>query len=391
MERIGAKGERHTSGGPGSFYLGRSEEIAPAIAREHAGEAQLIYLDPPFGTGDTFSMRAGGKKKLTIPTYADRLDDASYLAMMREVLTACHTLLRPDGSLFLHVDYRKSAQMRLLLDEIFGAAHFVNEIIWAYKSGGRSTKHFSYKHDTILFYKKSAKHYFNIEAAGVKRGPERRNHMKRSIDAQGRICYSIRSNGKTYTYHEESLVYPSDVWDDIEHLHQRDPERTGYNTQKPEALLRRILEVATKKDDLVIDFFSGSATTAVTAMKLGRRWLAADASPLALSTLRKRMLLASSPYPLLDARHDMLLSYQLDDLDIAPPKTLMQGERLCVFPPQNVLLQYAALGFMENGIFLPQSYDLAPSAEEPLSAPRQEGLVWQAVDHYGKQAFWKLD
>lgn len=109
--------------------------------------------------------------------------------MMRVVLTACHRMLAPDGSLYLHIDYRMSPYLRLMLDEIFGQANFMNEIIWAYKSGGRSTRHFSRKHDTILFYRKSKAVYFNIHAVGVPRGPEKRNNMKRSIDELGRVYF----------------------------------------------------------------------------------------------------------------------------------------------------------------------------------------------------------
>jgi DNA modification methylase len=100
--------------------------------------------------------------------------------------------------------------------------------------------------------------------------------MKRFIDEDGRIGFSIRSGGKTYTYYEDSLIYPSDVWSDIEHLQQKDRERTGFATQKPEALLRRILSASSEPGDLVLDLFSGSGTTAVTAKKLGRAFVAIE-------------------------------------------------------------------------------------------------------------------
>src|SRR5690606_30562996 len=106
--------------------------------------------------------------------------------------------------------------------------NFMNEIIWCYKSGGRSTRYYPRKHDTILFYRKSAKVFFDIYAVGRPRGPEKRNHMKRYIDEDGRVCFSIRSAGKVYTYYEDTPVFPSDVWDDIEHLQQKDSERVGY-------------------------------------------------------------------------------------------------------------------------------------------------------------------
>ena len=155
-QAIHCKGEVYPAGGPGLFLLGRAEEIAQRLAGEYEEQVQLIYLDPPFGTGDTFSVKlAAGKARLTIPAYSDTLGQEEYLSMMRAVLSACKRLLARDGSLYLHIDYRMSHQLRFLLDEIFGAQNFMNEIVWAYKSGGRSTRHYSRKHDTILFYRKS--------------------------------------------------------------------------------------------------------------------------------------------------------------------------------------------------------------------------------------------
>ena len=261
--RIHCTEEIHQNGGPGRFLLARAEEALDPLLAAYEGQVQLIYLDPPFGTGDTFHLQLGrGKKRLKFPVFTDRMEEGHYLEWMRAVLEGCHRLLSPAGSLYLHIDYRMSAKLRLMLDDIFGKSNFMNEIIWCYKSGGRSTRHYPRKHDTILFYRKSAKVYFHIDAVGSPRGPGRRNHMKRFVDENGRICFSIRSGGKLYTYYEDTPVYPTDVWTDIEHLQQRDRERVGYGTQKPEALLRRILLASSRPGDLVMDLFSGSGTTA---------------------------------------------------------------------------------------------------------------------------------
>lgn len=391
MDTIGVRGERLPWGGPGIFFLDRAEEAAAALAAKEPESLRLVYLDPPFGTGDSFSMRPGGKGKRSIPTYTDKLGAAAYLDMMRAVLGACRTLLKEDGSLFLHVDQRKSAHMRLLLDEIFGADNFVNEIIWAYKSGGRSTRHFSYKHDTIFFYRKSRKHCFNIERAGVPRGPQRRNHMKRGVDAEGRIFYSIRSGSKTYTYYEDSLVYPSDVWDDIEHLHQRDPERTGYNSQKPEALLKRILEVASGEGDAVADFFSGSGTTAAVAAKLGRRCISADASPIALAVLRTRALRAAQNHSLFAENAPLELRYAPEALaPLAPCALGRAGEELVVQPPPETSLMYAALCDIEEGFLVPRSYSIHPAADGALRLALVDAPFLQAVDVYGRQSVERI-
>ena len=154
---------------------------------------------------------------------------------------------------------------------------------------GKGKKHFSRKHDTILFYRKSRDHYFNLEAVGVPRGRTRRNHMKQGIDEEGRVFWSIKSGEKEYRYYEDDKVYPSDVWDDISHLHQRDPERNGYDTQKPEALLERIILSSSRPGDIVADFFAGSGTTLVVAQRLGRNWIGADNGVFSLHTCRKRL------------------------------------------------------------------------------------------------------
>ena len=197
--RVYCTEEIHRSGGNGTFLLAKAEDALSSLLARYENSVRLIYLDPPFRTGESFKMRIGkGKQAQTVVLYEDKLDEESYLAWLKTILTGCHRLLDPRGSIYLHLDYRMSHKARLLLDEIFGESNFMNEIIWAYRSGGRATRCYPRKHDTILFYRKSRKVLFNIAAVGTPRGPERRNHMKRFIDEDGRIGFSIRSNGKTY-------------------------------------------------------------------------------------------------------------------------------------------------------------------------------------------------
>ncbi len=262
-------------------------------------QAACVYLDPPFMTGEDFYMRmrvgekgwATGKNPLQLTAYQDRFaSKAEYLALLRQALENAKMLLKDSGSLFLHLDSRMGAHARLLCDDIFGESNFVNEIIWAYQSGGRTMKRFSRKHDVILFYRKSRNQYFNIRAVPQPRDENRSNHMKRSVDEQGRPYRSIKSGGKTYIYYDDDPVYPGDVWTDVSHLQQKDPQRTGYDTQKPLALLKRIILSTTQKGDLVADLFGGSGTTAVAAAEEGRRFLSVDSGLLALSVSRKRLL-----------------------------------------------------------------------------------------------------
>ena len=138
--RIQCTEELHRYGGPGRFVLSHAEDALPSLVDAYRGKIQLIYLDPPFGTGDSFRLKLGrGKKTLTLPAFSDTLSEETYLDWMRIILRGCHEMLAPTGALYLHIDYRMSAVLRLLLDEIFGRRNFMNEIIWSYKTGGRST------------------------------------------------------------------------------------------------------------------------------------------------------------------------------------------------------------------------------------------------------------
>ncbi len=396
--RLTCTSERHANGGPGEFVLLRAEDALGGLLDTYKGRVQVVYLDPPFGTGDTFHIRIGsGQKQIKLPAYADNREEGAYLDWMRVVLSGAQELLCESGSLYLHIDYRMSAKLKLLLDEIFGAQNFMNEIIWCYKSGGRSTRYYPRKHDTILFYRKSAKVFFDIYAVGRPRGPEKRNHMKRYIDEDGRICFSIRSAGKVYTYYEDTPVFPSDVWDDIEHLQQKDSERVGYATQKPEALLNRVILASSRPGDLVCDLFSGSGTTAAAACKLGRRFLALDASPLSLYTLRARLLKNASTHSLLDGEHELLLRYPADDTPAAfsarfatvRSKRVVTIEK-AAFSPAYPLV-YAAVGHIEGDCFFPAAVDCRPKLPLQLPVEGLECPVVQFTDAMGRTAFFTAE
>lgn len=258
------------------FFAGDARE-ALAHFLIKGERARVAYLDPPFLTGRDFGA------------YRDEADRESLLQTLGETLALCREALCEDGSLYLHIDHRLSAHARLLLDRIFGEARFLNEIIWAYQSGGRSTRRYSRKHDTILLYGKGKDSFFCPSAVGTPRGQARSNHMRRGTDEQGRTFSAIRSGGKEYIYFDDELVPPGDVWTDIPHLQQRDPERTGYPTQKPLRLLERVLLASSREGDWVIDPFCGSGTTLAAALRLNRRGFGADTSPEALAAIQKRL------------------------------------------------------------------------------------------------------
>jgi site-specific DNA-methyltransferase (adenine-specific)/adenine-specific DNA-methyltransferase len=277
---------------------GDKNDVLATLLNDFTASVDLIYIDPPFMTGRTFTS---GTQVAYRDYWNNDLD--TYLQWLYETLLLLYQLLASDGSLYVHLDWRAAHYARLLLDEIFcSGLHadgpgFKNEIIWHYQSGGRTQKYYARKHDTLLLYTKSADYCFHAERVGERRGVHRRNHMRKEVGADGRTAWTIRSAGRIYTYSEDTLMTPSDVWIDIHHLHQKDPERIGYATQKPEALLERIMLASSEEHDLVLDCFCGSGVTPAVAERLGRRWIACDASNLAITMTRRRLLAKERIYP----------------------------------------------------------------------------------------------
>ena len=267
---------------------------------EAQGGLKLIYIDPPFDVGADFSMdiKIGDDKFTKNPNILEEIayrdtwgkGADSFIAMIYERLVLMRDLLAEDGSIYTHCDYRVNSYIRLVLDEIFGKNNHRNEIIWHYQSGGRQEKLFSRKHDTIYLYTKGSKWTFNPDAIGIRRGEKKRNNMKRGFDADGRRFWSIKSAGKLYKYYDDEKIVPTDVWTDISHIQQKDPQRVGYPTQKHEKLLERIIKASSNEGDIIGDFFSGSGTTAAVAEKLGRKWICSDLGKFAIHTTRKRMI-----------------------------------------------------------------------------------------------------
>jgi site-specific DNA-methyltransferase (adenine-specific) len=251
-------------------------------------EADLIYLDPPFATGDEFVLQRGERETVA---YRDRWTGiGSYLSAMFERLVAARALLKPNGSLFLHCDWHASHWLRCLLDEVFGAGCFKNEIVWRYRRWPAKTRVFQRMHDVIFWYGRSEGDGHSFET------------MYEPLAASTLATFGTRkqvadfSSGrrKPGQLEVETPGAPmSDVWD-VGILAPISRERSGYPTQKPEALLRRIVETVTRPGDLVADFFCGSGTTLAVAAKSGRRFIGCDASPVALHTTTKRLLALES-------------------------------------------------------------------------------------------------
>ncbi|MBO4848337.1 MAG: site-specific DNA-methyltransferase [Clostridia bacterium] len=389
LKRIDCSGELHMIGGDGTVWCADLRDIEDSLLDRYRGTARIVYIDPPFGTGGAFEFRRGRKQI----AYTDKLPEEEHIALIREAAKLAHALLADDGTFFLHVDYRLSAKCRLLCDEIFGADNLANEIIWAYKSGGRSKNAFSKKHDTILMYRKGEEAYFDIEAVGVPRGPERRNHMRRGTDEDGRVFYSIRTGGKEYRYYEDDLVYPSDVWDDIEHLHQRDPERTGFVTQKPEALMRRMILSCSREGDTVIDLFGGSGTTAAAAAKLGRRYVTVDCGRVAAAVTRRRLIERCLKMRLYDSVSPMTVENEPEtgcEIDPAAYLDMEEKDGLLILTlkklPADRTPYYAAVGTVKDGVFSAFDYSIGVKPGEKTVLKKGECL--HLVNEDMDQAFF---
>lgn len=267
-----------------AILYGDNLQYLPALPD---GAFRLIYIDPPFNTGKTQKRtrieaiasengtRIGfGNRKYAVqtyesPAYQDDFDD--YLEFLRPRLEHAHRLLTPDGSLFVHLDYREVHYVKVLLDSIFGRECFMNEIIWAYDYGGRSKRRWPAKHDNILWYVKNPEQYvFNYGA--IDRVP----YMAPSL-----VGAEKAARGKT----------PTDVWW-MTIIPTNSKEKTGYPTQKPLKLLERIVRVHSHPGDWVLDFFAGSGTTGEAAARLGRRFVLIDNNPDAIAIMAHRLAFA---------------------------------------------------------------------------------------------------
>jgi DNA modification methylase len=269
---------------------------------EKQGGLKLIYIDPPFDVGADFSMdiEIGDETFTKKPNileeiaYRDTWGQGadSFIAMIYERLTLMRDLLAEDGSIYVHCDWRLNHHVRQVMDEVFNRDNFLNEIIWGYFSFKRKTaKKFPQKHDDIISYRKSKTQF--IWHTQFK--PHSDEYLKRwKTDNDGRRYrddVNPTAGGTRIIYLDEvegDIV--DSVWDDIPPVNPQAIERVDYPTQKPEALLERIIKASSNEGDLVADFFCGSGTTAAVAEKLGRRWIISDLGKFAIHTTRKRMI-----------------------------------------------------------------------------------------------------
>lgn len=254
-----------------------------AVARwlyTHDLRFRLIYLDPPFASGKRYGARVNGAKGVqsqAIHAYADDDDFDSYLRWLESRLVVARDLLTDDGTLYVHLDWHAVHYAKVMLDRLFGRERFLNEIIWCYHGPSPITSAFKRKHDTILVYTKSRSYYFNADAVRV---PYDESTVRtfRSSPRAGFGKVPDLQRGKV----------PEDWWyfPVVARLHR---ERVGYETQKPEALLRRIILASSETGDRILDLFGGSGTTGVVGAQLGRQPILCDRNPVAVEKTLLRL------------------------------------------------------------------------------------------------------
>lgn len=286
---------------------GDNKLVMASLLKDFKGKIDLIYIDPPFDVGADFTMNvpigdgkdAVGKDQSTLEMVAYRdmwgRGTDSYVNLLYERISIIRDLLTSDGSIYLHCDYRVSSFLKIILDDLFGKENNRGWLIWQIGTGAKSRQQWSNQHNDILCYSKSSIFKFNHMHQELR---EPFNDISMAMhftktDKDGRKFRERIVNGKSYIYYADEGRLVGSVWTDIPSMAANSPilgESLGYPTQKPEKLLRRIIQASSNEGDLVADFFCGSGTTGAVAERLGRRWIMADLGRFAIHTSRKRLI-----------------------------------------------------------------------------------------------------
>jgi len=296
----------------------------PVLRKMESESVDLIYLDPPFNSSRAYNiiypgdlgqvtafedtwywtpqcdlhlqqMREGRDILVALVEAMGKVQMSAYLVNMAARLEEMRRILKPTGSIYLHCDPTAGHYLKIVMDAIFGVKNFRNEIVWCYSHGGKSKKHFGRKHDTIFFYTKGKDYVFNHRAVRIEMKSGRKSFGGRlETDESGRkyrlVYGSKNKRGKTryYKYYLDEGKLPEDYWIDINSLQSKVAERLGYPTQKPLALLERIVSASSNPGDLVLDPFCGCGTAAAAAEKLKRNWVGIDITYSAVAAIQER-------------------------------------------------------------------------------------------------------
>lgn len=304
------------------LYLGDNMEyMKELLKRGFAGAFRLIYIDPPFFTRSSFNASvkltdADGKTHgVHHQAYDDKFDRSleCYIENMSARILMMRDLLADDGLMWIHLDWHSSHYIKLVLDELLGAGNFVNEIIWCYKSGGSGKRHFARKHDTILVYSKTDSYFINV--------PSEKSYNRDYKAYRFKGVKEYQDEKGWYT-----LVNMKDVWN-IDMVGRTSAERTGYATQKPLELARRIIEASTEEGDLVGDFFCGSGSVLEAAHLIGRKFAGCDSEELAAAMSRKRLKKAGAEFRFL-RQHEIMARSGAADIEVISKDALEDGRFL---------------------------------------------------------------
>jgi site-specific DNA-methyltransferase (adenine-specific) len=286
------------------LLLGDCLDLLPGLATSERDRFDLVYVDPPFNTRVHHGVRKGrGERARGERAYRDAWGGIeAFLAMLEPRLAAVRDVMSRQGSLFLHLDHRTVHEAKVAADRVFGRGGFRGEIIWLPGNGARSRSGPSVTHQTILVFARDRDMIWNASDP-VLREPfaetSLRMHFSRT-DAAGRAYREREIGGKTYRYYAEDGRKLGSVWSDCPGMRANTPllgEATGYPTQKPEALLERIVRAASLPDSRVLDPMCGSGTTLAVAARLGRRWAGIDASDKAHAVARRRLGITAPARP----------------------------------------------------------------------------------------------
>lgn len=290
--------ERHgdeVNGWMNRIYWGDNLQVMSHLLKEFRGKINLIYIDPPFDSKADYKKKIElrGKKvendhsNFEDKQYTDIWTNDEYLQFMYERLILMRELLSDNGSIYLHCDWHKSHLLRCLLDEVFGTENFRNEIIWKYTGSRAPVDDFPRKHDNIFRYTKTKDCVFNVQFENYEQGTiDRFNMIEEGTGKRYKITYRDGRKYKTYMGEGKPM---EDLWE-LPIIMKNALQNTDYPTQKPEALLERIIKASSNPGDIVFDCFMGSGTTQAVAMKLGRRFIGADINLGAIQTTTKRLI-----------------------------------------------------------------------------------------------------
>lgn len=294
------------------LFWGDNLQVMSHLLKTYRGQVDLIYIDPPFDSKADYKRKIElrGKKisndnsTFEEKQYSDIWTNDEYLQFMYERLILLRELLSDTGTIYVHCDWHKVHHLRIMMDEIFGANNFRNEIIWCYTGASNIQNDFPKKHDNILRYSKTDNYYFNKEAVRIPYAEGSLDRANRNVIASGGMNFDkieLNENGKVVEDFWEDIVNfyeikndiksnNPDWWKDIQRATRYPNEPVGYPTQKPKKLLERIISGSSKPGDLIFDCFMGSGTTQTVAMNLGRRFIGADINLGAIQTTTKRLL-----------------------------------------------------------------------------------------------------